>query len=540
VLSTETPLPTWVTSIRPHQQAAVDEIMEHYHAGVKAVFLDGPTGTGKTLIGEMVRRRQPELDQPNRGLYVCSDKQLQDQFLGDFPYAKVLKGRANYPTLDGGPEVTADDCTSSAGSRCMWCSERAECPYQVAKRAAVEAELAVLNTSYLLTEANLPSGVAQFSRQPFVIADEADTLEHQLLSHIGFELGYYYAKELNLLRSIPKKGAHKPTIAKWLVDAADRVVPYIRARGDRLEPKQRRRWRQFEQSCRATAVELQLDRDSEQDDAGKWIRDYDTKTLKLVPVTVTRYGPKKLWRHGRRWLLMSATLISPDQLAEDLGLPFEYETVTVPMTFPVENRPVYMAGIANIRYGCDEGEYVKLADAVAKVCERHPGERVLVHTVSYNLNRRLRELLVTRVTNRRVVTYEQAREKVDAIELYRRTPGAVLLAPSASRGVDLKDDDCRVVVIAKAPFPSLGDKRVSARHHLPGGGAWYLVQTVRDVVQMTGRGMRHEDDWCASYILDSNYVTNVWQRGKHLHPRWWRDAVDHSFSPRLLMKGSGG
>jgi len=535
-------LPDWVTDIRPHQQGAVDEIMEHYRSGTKVVFLDGPTGTGKTLIGEMVGRARatdPETygGGARRSLYVCSDKQLQDQFHRDFPYSRVLKGRANYPTLDGGDGITADDCTSQGGSQCMWCSDQGACPYQVAKSNAIEADLAVVNTSYLLTEANLDPKVAKFSRQPFIIADEADMLEGALLNAIQYEVPQYVARDLRLQH--PKKGVHKATLIAWLAGVEQAARQHLRDNSARLEVKQKRRWRSFAEATSNLQFELAKDTEAEGDDDGRWIRDYDTKTFKMVPVLVGRYGPLKLWRHGHNWLLMSATLISPDQMADELGLPWDFETVTVPMTFPVENRPIYLAGIANVTWNADEYEYEKLADAVAAICDRHPDERILVHTVSYRLNGKLMGLLRERVHGRALMTYENSQGKHDAIARYRKQHAAVLLAPSANRGVDLKDEDCRVMVIAKVPYPSFGDRRVAARTRLPGGQAWYAVQTVRDLVQMTGRGVRSEDDYAVTYVLDKQFMSNTWRRAKMLFPQWWRDAVDPSFNPRQLMRGRG-
>ena len=55
-------------------------------------MLDGPTGSGKTLVAEAVRQ---ELD--STGVYACTTKSLQAQFKASFPYAKVVMGRANYP-----------------------------------------------------------------------------------------------------------------------------------------------------------------------------------------------------------------------------------------------------------------------------------------------------------------------------------------------------------------------------------------------------------------------------------------------------------
>jgi len=111
----------------------------------------------------------------------------------------------------------------------------------------------------------------------------------------------------------------------------------------------------------------------------------------------------------------------------------------------------------------------------------------------------------------------------------------VLFSHSMDRGVDLPGDMCSVVIIAKVPSPALGDKRVSARLHLPGGEQWYAVQAVRKVVQMSGRHVRSDTDVGVTYILDAQFTTNLWRRNRGLFPAWWREAVDSSFDVRQLM-----
>jgi ATP-dependent DNA helicase DinG len=170
----------------------------------------------------------------------------------------------------------------------------------------------------------------------------------------------------------------------------------------------------------------------------------------------------------------------------------------------------------------------QIAAALDKVISKHPNDRVLVHTVSYDLNRFLSTALGQ---YGRVTTYSSTTEKQRAIDRYIYTPATVLLAPSLDRGIDLPDDDCRVIVVCKIPFPNLGDKQVSARLYSPGGRLWYSCKTVRSLVQMTGRGFRHEDDFCESYVLDAAFITNIWRRSKHLLPSWWKEAVNLQAPP---------
>lgn len=537
-------LPPWVQHIRPHQWTAVDAILDAF-TRVPVVMLDAPTGAGKTLIAEMVRLAFEDQGQGD-GLYICSDKALQDQFVTDFDHAKVLKGRANYPTEralgDRSNRTTADDCTGgNGGAGCWHCPNgHAGCPYQLAKAAAIDADLAVLNTAYLLAEANSPNtAFGGKNKRSLVVIDECDTLEDQLMNYVEFTVPRWIGQRLGLIW--PVKGARKPTLKTWLTATATQVGKAMED-GAFRDQKEKRRLQQFGMDCWRVAEELQRDIDAghhgdgapdSDAETGRWLRDYDTQTFCLKPVVVGPYGTRRLWRHGKHFLLMSGTIISADDLADATGLPMDFEVVSVPMTFPVEHRPVIVAPIANITRASTDDEYEQLAYAVRRILEVHEGERVLIHTVSFKLAEYL--MSNTAAPGRRQFSYRTARDKEQALADYRRTPGAVMYAPSMDRGVDLPGDLCRVVVIAKVPFPSLGDRRVSARLRLPGGQSWYAVQTVRKIVQMTGRGVRSADDHAVSYILDRQFVTNTWSKNKSLFPGWWREALQMNSDVRWLM-----
>jgi ATP-dependent DNA helicase DinG len=119
----------------------------------------------------------------------------------------------------------------------------------------------------------------------------------------------------------------------------------------------------------------------------------------------------------------------------------------------------------------------------------------------------------------------------EAVDAFKRD-GGVLVASSLERGVDLIGDLCRVVIVAKVPYPNMGDRRTSARMRLPGGRSWYATHTARSIVQMTGRGVRAHDDHATTYIFDSQFQ-KFWGQWSKLLPRWWRDAVE-VVNPRSL------
>lgn len=63
---------------------------------------------------------------------------------------------------------------------------------------------------------------------------------------------------------------------------------------------------------------------------------------------------------------------------------------------------------------------------------------------------------------------------------------------------------------------------------------WYAVQAIRTMVQMTGRGVRSADDWAVSYILDSQFMSNIWGKRRQLLPSWWVEALDMKSDNRWL------
>lgn len=540
-----TPMPDWVSEFRANQWDIVQEINEAFqHTDV--VMLQAPTGTGKSLIGESVRRLIG-----GDSIYACTTKALQDQFVHDFPYAKVIKGRSNYLTESGmldqfgnvAPSyykysaITCADCTFDPTSgECRWCNTRTLCPYVVARDRAEQAELAVLNTSYLFTIAS-KVGKSGFLGRSLAIMDEADLLESELLGHIEVEISNRRMAKMGL--EPPKFKTKEASWKEWMDDQAiPSVRAYLRTLPNPNDPTSdadavREYGSISELLARLRQVSLELP-------DGGWVYDgYDKGDCIFRPIRVGKYGGKLLWPTAQKHLLMSATILSADLMADELGLDSSYELVDVPSNFPVENRQINVVPVADMSYKNREQAWPEMVKGVAGVLRRHPDDRILVHTVSYDLAQYIKDGLKSDMLfgRRPILTYSNSKEKADILEQYKQTEGCVLLAASMDRGIDLPDDMCRVQVVAKIPFPNIKDKRISARAYASGGTAWYRMQTVRTLIQMTGRGVRSADDWAVTYILDSQFATNL-MKSEYLMPQWWKDALNFRFSPRKLMGDS--
>jgi ATP-dependent DNA helicase DinG len=536
-----TPLPAWVEGFRATQWDKIEEVNEAFKEN-DVVFLQAPTGTGKSLIGEVGRRLLR-----TSGVYCCTTKNLQDQFATDFPYAKVVKGRANYLTQSGKldafgnkstarwSEITCADCTYNPKTEeCRWCSDRNSCPYQLAKTKAMLSELAVLNTSYFLTSSN--KGGGEFRNRGLVVLDEADMLEGELLNHVEVDISPSRMDKLGLEPpKIKSEGAKSNDWQEWVDKAAiPRTFDYFNGLPTPYEhdlgAADIREWQGIN-----NLLDKLKDLSSELP-AGGWVYDgWDREHVIFRPTRIDRYGKGLLWGHGRKYLLMSATILSADLMAEELGLTRPYTLVDVESGFDKANRPIFVVPVADMAFRERRTSWPLMVDGVKGVLRNHPNERVLVHAVSYEFADYLYKALRGISGDRNIVSYSTSVGKQYAIKEYKSSPNSVLIAASMDRGVDLPDDLCRVQVVAKIPFPNIKDKRVNGRMYSAGGHAWYAMQTVRTLIQMCGRGVRSEDDYATTYILDSQFVTNLWKKS-WLFPEWWKEAVRWDYPKRRLVR----
>lgn len=541
-------LPGWFDSFRDHQRIAIREILTAYEEGAECVVLDAPTGSGKTVVGEAVRRILHGTSQLHRGTtYICSSKSLQDQFVRDYPYAKVLKGRSNYPTesyperFGGKDGLSCSDCTKTPGDSesCLWCVDVTACPYEQAKSMALRSPLAILNTSYFLSECN---GPGRFSRGGFVIADESDCLEGELLSHVEVRISERRLKGYGL--GVPKYVTKEESWVEWAEDAYAKV--------QRQPPRQRRDIPSdlvaVREAKRHAILVAKLKELSEGIASGGWVYTGDRNQVSFKPITVNKVGAEKFWRHGSRFLLMSATVISADEMLESLGWPEDkqWRLVKVPSTFPPENRKVVVWPVASMTYKERDEAWPAITKAVVDIASEgecastpaqtdskisphssFPNGKILVHSSSYALTIHIAEGLEDACLGRPIFYYTNSHAREDSFNRWQESENGIMVAPSLDRGIDLPGDKCRTQIIVKVPFLSLQDKQVSTRLYGTGraGKLWYQVNAIRTIVQMCGRAVRSEDDWCTTWIIDSQFVSNLWGNSRRLFPQWFKDAL---------------
>jgi len=475
-------------------------------------MLDAPTGSGKSLIAATVQKLMEK-----KIVYLCTTKQLQDQLLHDFPYARTLKGRSNYPCLNYRnmfPRITAEECNNTEINPC----ERANmCPYMVAKKEALAAPLAVLNTSYFLTEANY---VGTFSDQDMIVVDEADTLEDALMSFVDVTVTQ---KQLDWLKIDPPK--FKTKFEAW-VEWANEAVNVLRPRLFSLQ-------RELESNWATTDFDLMREEKRLSRLLGKlqfFIKEVDKNWVwfpqaakwSFKPVWIGKYAEHAFWRHTEKVLMMSATILDYMQVSRNIGLDvMKVSYKSLPSPFPKENRPVYLDFAASVSNKTMKEALPKLVVKIRKILEDHPDDKILIHCVTY----KIKDYLMQFLDKNRTMTHSTF-DRVAVLENFKKsTRPKVLLSPSMDRGVDLPGDECRIVIIVKVPFGDLGNPQISKRVHASrDGNTWYIHKAVSKIIQMSGRAVRSKDDWAETYILDGNF-DRVYKENRRMFPKWFTEAI---------------
>lgn len=196
----------------------------------------------------------------------------------------------------------------------------------------------------------------------------------------------------------------------------------------------------------------------------------------------------------------------------------------IPSYFPKEHRPITPLSVADLSLKSANAESLTLTmRMVDGLLDKHSNEKGIIHAISYAL---AKYILEHSRHQDRLISHSEAGTRGAALQqLIESESPLVLVSPSFGRGVDLFGDRARFQIICKIPFLDLGDKQTAKRRWSgKGGERWYLLETVRAIVQMAGRIVRSTDDYGTTYILDSRFERFFKQIGKDFPP-WFAEAI---------------
>jgi ATP-dependent DNA helicase DinG len=533
--------------IRGNQAPALDKLAQWLQDPTKKFFiLEGPTGFGKSPVDIACAshaKTTPGYGQFQQGAYILTpQKTLAEQYMKDFSSMGLveLKGRANFTCQrhTHGEEVA--DCEAGAMMNEATGLEKCDnCPYRIAKDIFVANPFGTTNFAYYLNE-TLHAG--ELENRNLLVLDEGHNTEDQILTLTDTTIKEWRCNEYGVGKLPIFNEGENEKVLQWLdkvfapaaVEHGSKLSESFRATRDEERAKYAKKIKALDNFMQRINMFRNAADQSEWYCWSDWNakRRMGTGDLYIKPLTARLFADDMLFNKAQKILITSATILDFGTFMQNLGISRQNAvTMAVNSEFPVENRPIFYNPVGSMSYNngikTDHIDVTlpKMAREIEKLLTRYAANKGIIHTNSYKINKYIVDYLKTTQHASRVITHDSAkgaREKAQADHINSPEP-TVLISPSMTEGLDLKDDLSRFQILCKVPYPAL-DPYVRARMRRTGGQEWYAWQTSLKLVQATGRSNRHKNDQADTYILDSDFAQFIGKNNRRL-PKYWLDAI---------------
>lgn len=515
----------------PPRSAQVEALQWLEKQTAKYLILEAAVGTGKSNIGVTYSNfiGQRKADIRGDAFLLTPQKILQEQYENSFRGIKDVDmasfyGKSNYSCRE---KRTTCDVGSLVKPEC------GNCPFKLAKRAAQRAANTVLNYKLALLSFAYTSTFKDM--RELIILDECHNLEEQLVSFDAVQVSEFRCKRYKInwqtKKTMPEAllwiaETYLPKIIEVLSDL-EYECEQLLDKGD-LSPAEVKTLKEFS-SLSDHREELQELLGHELDYLEQHFVLVNDKTQMTFKRLFGSYAFRRIVEpKANRFLFMSSTVLDKDGFCRDLGIdPKDAAFLSLPSEFPVENRPVtYMPQMkmnADWKNPDRENERIKMLKEVKQLLTLHKDESGIIHTGNFAIAQWLVEELEFSIPHK-IYHHNPGSgdDRGSVIQGFMGDPkAALLISPSITEGLDLKDDLARFAIFAKVPFGNLGDAWIKRRMEL--SSEWYQRQALIDMIQGAGRIVRNEKDKGNTYILDASFGY-LYKTTFMKIPKWWRDA----------------
>lgn len=537
-------------SFRKGQEQSINMILNAFDDGYKYVILDANTGSGKSSIARTVI----DYYNVNKGYdaYLLSNtKMLQNQYYKEsllfnkfgIDY-QVGKGRGNFECRLNHNSCGEGECktTTDKSFRCKWGLHDADewdigcyegnCYYWEQKKNAVHSDVCILNYDVLLSD--FPH---HYKHRKLMVCDEAHNLDTKIMNRISITLSEHILGEYGVFLNNEDFYEKNANIGYWVNRLSDIKENLVKNHTEESYEDDNFHKMYFTNnqlnSMNHTIDKISARLDEIDENPTQWFVDIvdDThgKRITIKPIDIHQYAKPYLLNKADLHLLMSGSIVDYKNFAKYLGLEEgEVYYIQQESTFDVvNNNPIIPKYCGKLTYKEKSRTLPKAYPVIDEILNKHMNDKGIIHCNSKEF---ANNVLENCWDYGRFITYENSFEKEKAIEHLKNSDNGIIVAYSLEEGLDLPDDDIRFQILLKCPYPSLADKQIKARQKAD--YTWYLLETIRKVIQTVGRGMRHEDDYCKNYLIDTSFKSVL--RNKYC-PKYIKDSVEK----RIVINGRG-
>ena len=549
---------------RDGQIKILKELDEAFRSGYKKIIISAPTGIGKSYISKAIA------DSFHSSFVITATKQLQDQYINDFPNMSTIKGKGNFAcfqlmssnkitseskALQSGFSCSKGQCELVLGGSKRTCKHKdvlydddngsygldafvdkedkvKPCLYYSQKLNGLKHPKTILNYAIYFQLKKFQARTPGVAREVDVF-DEAHTIENEIVKFLSIHIPKSYLEDVN----INAKYYNFTDIDSILVLLDDLGRAYFKEKfaieyeiGTSSYSSEKNSEKLNKLSNRLQTIKNYKNnlsdkdnfviQDPETDKAGEY------KRVSLQPIDIDKYVSQYL--NSEYQIFMSGT-IDGENFAKSVGMnnDDEYKFIDIKKSpFPKESREIDFIDTCRLNYKSSEKDKNAIIKQIEKILKTYQNKKGLILTSSkkhcfeilYGLppEQKSRIQIAHSSENKNDMTIQ------DILERHKASINGVLLSSSFWQGVDLKDDMSRFQIIAKCPYPFLGDKRIKKKQSID--PKWYQYQTVLKLLQGFGRSIRSDTDYAKTFVLD-NAVADLLLKNKQMVPSAYHDVL---------------
>jgi ATP-dependent DNA helicase DinG len=508
------------------QEELLSRIDAAFDKGKRYVICCAPTGSGKSFLSKTLGNASKTPSQEYKYLiesneafaidqfgeyYRASDciaepefgafaltitKGLQDQYKETFDDANLLKGKRNYIcAVDPRFEVEVAPCVFDSKLKDK-CIANSVCPYYNSRKELLVSRFGVLNYSMFLS---LPDHV---KKREFIICDEASEIEDELIKRFSRSINLKILKKLDIpILGIPISDYTKFHV--WL----NNLIIKLNTEIDSIKKNLSRKKNdipvsELQRYSLYNNLFMSLKTTIETWNSCEYLIEKTQNEITLKPLKVDTLS-KHIFAYGEKILLMSATIIDHKHFAKTLGID-DYEYIEVDSTFNPKNAPILSTTKVRLNYKNLKEQLPNLKSQVKKICDYHKDVKGIIHTHTMEITEFLKENIKD---SRFLFRVPGCNNEQILKQHYESDENTILVSPSLTYGIDLKEDLARFQIIMKAAWLPLGDERI--KKLFKDDPVWYLNKMLNNLIQACGRGVRSEKDKCVTYIMDASITDSV-------------------------------
>lgn len=514
---------------RPQQIEIIDEVSTALDSGYENIIIEAGTGTGKSAIATSLANMYGD------NYILTMTNQLQDQYLNDFSRMLVeIKGKRNYPCnyRSTCAECYMDEQVSVNGKPLPKCDD---CSYRLAVKKAQRSKNVLTNYDYLWYAGNYAK---QWNSRDLLILDEAHNFEKKIMSLVTDNLNrrtiyqeYHFDIFYPITKGATLESVREPSYWQGILDKLiNAEEQWLALHSDSCSAKDKKthenrlsRYSELQENVNKEDWIIELPKKSEilNDNTHKEKGRVKGLKAEFKPLMINEYSDRLL-QFGQRRLFLTGTLGNKQRFCHWNGLDQDGTYyIYVKSPFPVEHRPIikqYVGSMSGFKNKVPNWKTKKAIYMIIRIIRKHKGEKGVIHTSSNQ-----QAWWIKKYINSKLLWVAYGDSRASTINMFENSKSPiVLLGAGIKDGVDFKGDKCRYQIIFKMPKPSVASIQTIIRAKKD--PVWYNYQTIMPLMQAYGRGIRDADDYCTTYVLDSEF-DNLLTHNRDLFNEYFLEAI---------------